>query len=33
LCWSGKTPDEIEAAAVEVMHRQLGGRGFAEDEP
>jgi hypothetical protein len=29
-CWNDRTPDEIEAAALAVLHRQLGSRGFAD---
>jgi hypothetical protein len=32
-CWNDRPADKIERAAVEVMRRQLGARGFAEDQP
>jgi hypothetical protein len=30
-CWDTKSPATIEQAAIDVMHRQLGARGFADD--
>ena len=31
-CWVDKTAEQIEQAALELMHRQLGTRGFAGDD-
>jgi hypothetical protein len=32
-CWATKTPDEIEAAALALLRRQLGAGRFADDDP
>jgi hypothetical protein len=29
-CWDSKSPEQIEAAALAVLRRQLGARGFAD---
>jgi hypothetical protein len=29
-CWNDKTPEEIERAALELLRRNLGARGFAD---
>ncbi len=32
-CLSNTTPEAIEALALDALHRQLGARGFADDDP